>query len=234
MTRRDTESRRGLFCLSLETALVGILAVKLFLGAGMLVNLSRETPLLTPQTALAAEQETVDAKKIPARTTLPPPENADLTAKYESMLLVLERRQQQLRAQAEMLEEREEGLQTLREQIKLETGRLDELIRQKEALLLKQQGILDEQKKVLAGQAELKDARIEHLVQAYSAMRPESAAKLVDSLDDEVAVRIFSSMNGRTAGKIMAFVEPAKAARLTKQLSTVKPADKRDVPPAEK
>ncbi|MEE9518082.1 MAG: hypothetical protein V3V52_13325, partial [Candidatus Adiutricales bacterium] len=50
-------------------------------------------------------------------------------------------------------------------------------------------------------------------------MRAENAGKLVNSLDDYVAVRILSSMSGRAAGQIMSFVLPDKAARLTKMLS---------------
>jgi len=226
--KRKARPFRASSGLNLELIIIVSLVLKLSLGGGLILSLHRGVPVLVPQEALAADEPQADESESYDLKNLPPPKDITLTAKYQAMLLVLENRQKQLKLKEDMLKEKEEGLEALKEKIKEETDRLNELIRKKEAILAKEQEILEEQKKVLARQVEIEDARINHLVQAYSAMRPENAGKLVDSLEDEVAVRIFSSMSGRTAGKIMAFVDPAKAARLTKQLSV---AEKKEPPP---
>ena len=85
--------------------------------------------------------------------------------------------------------------------------------RKKLAQMVERYQQLVEQQKIL------KNARIDHLVNAYKAMRPEQAGTLVNNLDDEVAVAILSAMPGRSAGQILANVNPTKAARLTKAIS---------------
>lgn len=121
------------------------------------------------------------------------------------------------------LKARESALNTLAEDLNrkladLEAAKveMETLVRRNEALLAEQKRLKDEQ---AAQEEELKSARIEHLVTAYRSMKPEQAANLVNSMDDEIAVAILGAMPGRNAGLILAFVNPEKAARLTKSIS---------------
>ncbi|MDR1677836.1 MAG: hypothetical protein LBS44_05525, partial [Deltaproteobacteria bacterium] len=59
----------------------------------------------------------------------------------------------------------------------------------------------------------------QHLVTAFKGMKPEQAGVLISSMDDTVAVSILSAMPGSNAGKILAMVNPEKAARLVKSIS---------------
>ena len=169
--KAETKKRRGhsfkaSSWLSLELIIIVSLVLKLSLGGGLMISLHRGVPVLLPQEALAADQPQAVEPENADLKTLPPPKDMTLTSKYQAMLLVLENRQKQLRSKENMLKEKEEGLRVLKEKIKEETGKLNELIGKKEAILAQEREILEEQKKVLARQIEVKDARINHLVQA--------------------------------------------------------------------
>jgi flagellar motility protein MotE (MotC chaperone) len=90
-------------------------------------------------------------------------------------------------------------------------------------LVTRNEAILEEQKALTQKQKDeedaLKDARVEHLVLAFKGMKPEQAGQLINSMDDAVAVSILSAMPGSAAGKILAMVQPDKAARLIKSIS---------------
>ncbi|SDK38791.1 hypothetical protein SAMN05660337_0291 [Maridesulfovibrio ferrireducens] len=74
-------------------------------------------------------------------------------------------------------------------------------------------------KKMLADADVLKDQKIKHLVGVYTAMKPKSAALVIESLDTRLAVKILSGMRGRNAGEILGFVAPKKAATLSEELT---------------
>ncbi|MBI9112096.1 MotE family protein [Maridesulfovibrio ferrireducens] len=74
-------------------------------------------------------------------------------------------------------------------------------------------------KKMLADADVLKDQKIKHLVGVYTAMKPKSAALVIESLDTGLAVKILSGMRGRNAGEILGFVAPKKAAALSEELT---------------
>ncbi len=74
-------------------------------------------------------------------------------------------------------------------------------------------------KKMIAEADVLKDKKIKHLVGVYTAMKPKSAALVIESLDKDLAVKILSGMRGRNAGEILGFVNPKKAANLSEALT---------------
>lgn len=205
--------------LKIEYIIILAITVKLIIAVGLGLNLTGMARLLTTETALAAEETPPPQPAFTEEAPLPAPEDLTLTQKYRSMLLVLENREKQLNQREALLEEKEAALMALQNKIRNETSKLSDLINKREALLAQQRELVERQKELVELQAGAKDARINHLVQAYSAMRAENAGELFNSLEDDVAVRILAGMNARNAGKIMAFVEPTKAARLTKMLS---------------
>lgn len=135
----------------------------------------------------------------------------------------LRAREQDLARKEAMLATKEEALSSLESELNRQLaateasrGEMEAMVRRNEAILTEMKALREQQK----SEEELqKDARIEHLVIAYGGMKPEQAGNLVNSLDDEVAVSILSAMPGRKAGQILAFVNPDKAARLTKAIS---------------
>ena len=63
------------------------------------------------------------------------------------------------------------------------------------------------------------DAQFRHLVDVFSNMRARSAAEMLETLDQRIAVRVLAGMRGRQAGEILSFVKPEVAARLTAALT---------------
>ncbi len=213
-TRKGSKSRS---CwLSLEIVIIVSLTLKLTFAGGYLLFLAKGTSVITPSVAVAAEQPEAETPRTSPDEILPPPKDLSLMEQYKAMLLVLKSKDQRLKEKEQRLREKEEALKALEKETQKRamelTAKLNGLIKQKEELTHKLEKLIQEQKA-------LEDAKINHLVKAYSAMRPENAAALIDSCDDKVAVRILGSMNGRSAGKILAFVKPTKAARLTKMLA---------------
>ncbi|MBW2061116.1 MAG: hypothetical protein JRI95_06070 [Deltaproteobacteria bacterium] len=208
-------TRRHPAWLTLEFIIIICLALKMVLAGGYFLSLTKGAPVIKTSMAIAADPTQAETQGSPP-ALLSPPKDLSLVEQYKAMLLVLKSREKTIKEKEQRLKEKEEALKALQKETEKRsselTARLNKLIRQKEELTLKLEKLISEQKI-------LEDAKITHLVKAYSAMRPENAATLVNSLDDDVAVRILASMTGRSAGKILAFVEPVKAARLTKHLA---------------
>ena len=61
--------------------------------------------------------------------------------------------------------------------------------------------------------------RIKHLVALYSNMKPKAAAGVMEKMDLDLAVEIFRQMRGREAGKILAYISPEKASKISQMLS---------------
>ena len=65
------------------------------------------------------------------------------------------------------------------------------------------------------------EQRMKHLVKAYSSMKPQIAASLIEKLELPLAVEMLSRMQGDTVGSILSFVDKEKAAKICQGL--VKP-----------
>ncbi len=71
------------------------------------------------------------------------------------------------------------------------------------------------EKQMKAKQAEERK-RISKLARLYNEMKPQEAADVMDSLDDDMAIAILQRMDESQAAKILAKFDPDKSARLTK------------------
>lgn len=71
----------------------------------------------------------------------------------------------------------------------------------------------------LAEKEQKSASKLKHLVKAYSAMRAQIAAKLVERLDTDFAVRVLAQMKADQVGKILSFVKVDKAAEVSKGLA---------------
>ncbi len=213
--------------LGLEMVIILGLIFKMTLAGSLLVSFSKGTSIIGSQKAMAASPAQALTTES-AKPTLPLPKNPALMERYQAMRMVLEGKEINLKEKEQRLKEEEEALRVLKDELKISLAevntKLTELTEHKKFLT----GLIAEYKQLIEQQKALEDARITHLVKAYSGMRAENAAKLVNSLDDYVAVRILSAMSGRAAGQILSFVLPAKAARLTKMLSEFNEPRKKD------
>ncbi len=63
------------------------------------------------------------------------------------------------------------------------------------------------------------EKNIKHLIKAYSAMKPQKAATLIEKLDTTFAITLLSRMKGDAVGSILSFVDTEKAARISERLA---------------
>jgi flagellar motility protein MotE (MotC chaperone) len=151
---------------------------------------------------------------------LPPSAEASSAASRQE---ALSRKEFELNRREQDLDTREQALKTLEADVTVKIQAGERTREELNALIARNQAILEEQKALREQQKleddELKAARVEHLVAAFKGMKPEQAGSLMSSMDDAVAVSILSAMPGSNAGKILAFVDPEKAARLVKSIS---------------
>ena len=102
------------------------------------------------------------------------------------------------------LEEERKRLTTLKQEIDLKLVRLEKI---QDAI----QSKLDEQKA-------FGDQRIKHLIKIYTTMPPKKAAGLIEKLDMDVIISLFSSMKGENVGQILPYVSAEKAAAISERL----------------
>ena len=208
--RTNKSGRKPLTWPVLETVIVIGLTCKLIISVAFLLFLhgGMPGPLQAPLAYAQDDQKPSETSTVSPTQAPPPAASPESSTKQ----FIVDDREKTLDQREERLKEREKALAALESDLNARMAEIEET-RKKLAELVKKQEALVEEQRVL------KDARIEHLVTAYKGMRPERAGSLVNSLDDDVAVLILSAMPGRNAGQILAYVDPTKAARLTKAIS---------------
>lgn len=70
----------------------------------------------------------------------------------------------------------------------------------------------------IAGKKAVEAKKLKHLIKIYSAMKPQSAAVLIEKLDKNLAVELLSKMKGEAVGKILSYVDTGKAAAISEGL----------------
>lgn len=141
------------------------------------------------------------------RPAEPPPEV--IFQGMEAKRIFLDQRAEEIRLEERKLKElkaeleaKREELDTLRKQIETSLTRLEA----KEKTVNEAQRLEDEKK-------------IKQLVKLYSSMKPKQAAAIVNNMDIVIAERLFLNLKGDVAGKILAYVDQEKAARITERLA---------------
>jgi len=105
----------------------------------------------------------------------------------------------------EELDQREQALKTLEADLNSRVAKLKEMETNLRAMLDEAKGV--------------KDQKLKHLIDVYSNMNAKQAAKVLETLDNNIAVRILAGMRGRQAGEVLNNMEAKKAAGLTEMLT---------------
>ena len=71
----------------------------------------------------------------------------------------------------------------------------------------------------MATKKTVQEQRLKHLIKAYSAMKPQKAASLIEKLEITFAIELLSEMKGDTVGNILSFIELDKAAKICEKLA---------------
>lgn len=124
----------------------------------------------------------------------------------------LKEKEAALRAREQEVMKREEELLPLKKDIEEKLGELNEL-----------QLRLTSYAKTLAEREEaLKDTRMAHLVELYTAMEPAKASVIMEKLKMETVVTILRHMKGKSAGQIIALMKPEMGAQVVEKLSQMR------------
>ncbi len=108
------------------------------------------------------------------------------------------------------LDEREKNLQKMEAEILVQKTELDAKLKDLEEMRKKISSVLDDK-------VQLDDKRIENLVQFYSSMKPQQSAKIMESIDESLAVEVLSRMKKKSAADIMNLIAPEKAKAISEK-----------------
>jgi flagellar motility protein MotE (MotC chaperone) len=112
-----------------------------------------------------------------------------------------------------------QNLQSREEELRRKEQSLKELEKQIDEKLVRLQKLETNLTQLIAQAEEIKDKKLRHLIDVYSNMKAKQAATVIETLNEEIAVRILAGMRGRQAGEVLTNVKAEKAARLTERLT---------------
>ncbi len=112
----------------------------------------------------------------------------------------------------EAMDRRQSELDRKDEELRALEVRVDDKLEEMQALEGRIQMMLKDAQTV-------QDEKLRHLVDVYTNMRPKQAAQVLETLNEQTAVRILAGMRGRQAGEILTNVNPEKAAKLSEMLT---------------
>ena len=154
--------------------------------------------------ALAQEGEPADAGEV-ASDAGEGPSGARFTEEEVRVLTELRRKREGLQERRRRLDKTRERLQILRDKVAQDLDRLERYRDQIQVAMSKEK--------------ELRTEKMDHLVKVYSNMNPEKAAERIDRMDRTTAVKLLTRMNGKSAGRILSFVDPEKANRISQDMT---------------
>jgi flagellar motility protein MotE (MotC chaperone) len=175
--------------------LIFVLIVKILLSGFLFKSGWASSP--GPNFALAQDQ-----------TQVRPPDAR--TGSPEKLTLEsLKERELALRARELELKKKEEELIPLKKDVEEKLGELNEV-----------QSRLTAYAKTLADREEaIKDSKMTHLVDLYTAMEPIRAAAIMEKLKMETVVLLLRHMKGKPAGQIIGLMKPEFGAQVVEKLS---------------
>ena len=180
----------------LPATLLGLLIVKLMLG-GTLLYMKRPVlpvPILDSRPALAEDVES------------PPPSQPSLNSRnVEAGLEILERKRAEIETERQQLERERKQLTAFKQEIEAKLVQLSEI---QDSIQRK----LDEHKMI-------RDNKINHLIKIYTTMAPKKAAALIEKLDKELIMELFSQMKVEQVGQILPHMSAENAAKIGEHLA---------------
>lgn len=158
------------------------------------------------RSALAGNEAQVASEKpLGEQTSKKPGEVSALAAETKNTPEALEIKWKQLEQKEQALAEERKRLAALKEEINQK--------------LLKITKIQKAVRSDLEQKEAVRSGRIKHLIKVYQTMPPRKAAVLVDKLDMDVIIALFSEMKGENVGQILPYVSAEKAAKISERLA---------------
>ena len=182
--------------LQIQILLAFLIVIKLVLGSIFMYHTGWSPSLLGTE-AIAAEIET--------NPETAPKEIKDITPPAKNDLNFLARKSAELDAKEKKLTQKEAALMAIQKDLNTKIATLTRLRNEIRAEVTRKKTV-DQQK-------------LKHLIKAFSAMKPQSAASLIEKLDPHLVVELLSKMKGDAVGKILSFVKLEKAAQISEGLA---------------
>lgn len=120
-----------------------------------------------------------------------------------------------LNERKKQLDQREQELSQLEEELHKQKVEIDQRIQQLQEIRDQIAGTLQER-------VEIDQERINTLVEFYSSMRPQQAAGIMASINEDLAIEVLSRMKRQNAAEIMNLMDPEKAQVLTEKFAGYK------------
>ena len=176
--------------------LSALILAKILLGS-IFVYQVKAVPLWLEKQAVASE--------LPENSTDTTVEGEPMEGKQEVNLDYLLNKQTELQQQEEELAQKKQELIAIQEEI---NRKIEELTR-----------LRNEIREQMNQKKTMEEAKLSHLIKAYSTMKPQKAATLIEKLDIDFAIELLSKMKGDSVGSILTFVEVGKAAKISEGLA---------------
>ena len=194
--RKKVHVRRRISLFGIAATFMLLLLIKVVISVFYLQ--SDSTPI--PTVSLAMAEKSSPSEKVEKPKEVPSEKKTNA---------LLRKREQELREKERRLIKREETLMPLKQEIDAKLEELDTLQMQLTAYA----------KKLADREKALNESKNGHLVALYTAMEPAKAAAIMDKLKMETVVTILRHMKGKSAGKIMAMMNPERGALVSEKLS---------------
>lgn len=122
---------------------------------------------------------------------------------------------QKLNERKKELDAREEELNRIESELQAQKVDLEKRLKELEEMRAKISSILEDRVKV-------DDQKVDTLVQMYTNMKPPQAAKVFESMDEDLAIEILGRMKKKNAADIMNLLKPEKAQVLSEMFAGYK------------
>ncbi len=146
--------------------------------------------------------ETEEVVEEPAKLPVGPPSISPETFR---MIETIEQKNRELKRREEEIRLKEKHLEALRDAIREDLAKIE--------------GALQRSREQIGIKDELIQENINALVKAYSTMKPDKAATLIEALNQDLALQIISGMRSRVAGKILSRLKVQVAKNISEQLA---------------
>lgn len=181
--------------LSTQILLTFLIAVKLILGSVLLYQVGLGSMFMETDAIAAEIQE--DSKEAAKK-------DAQVGKDDKLDLELLNTKKAALAAEEKRLAQKKTELVAIQEELNNKLEKLTQL--------------RNEIRSEIAGKKAVENNKLKHLIKIYSAMKPQSAAVLIEKLDKNLAVELLSNMKGDAVGQILSYVDSGKAAAISEGL----------------
>jgi flagellar motility protein MotE (MotC chaperone) len=172
-----------------------------FFTTAIAVESGQKAPEKTEGAAKTAAPKAVDA-------SLPAEPSSQWTKEEIALFRKLAARKSELDRREEELNKLDEDLQRQRVDV---DKRLQEL-----------SGLREKIAQQLKDRVEQDQTRVDKLVQVYSSMKPQSAAKVVETINEDLAVEVLTKMKQKNAAEILNLLPADKSQRLSEKFAGYK------------